>query len=297
MNRAVWFKVAQSGKTAAGLWAATDLLTASNSIYSFTIPAKLKPGQYIIRHEMSVLLWCNSTYSDFFFLIIIVLRFTLVSTASILDKPPYDSWIQAYEYPGAQVYPSCIQVQVTGSGTAVPPASALVAFPGKFKYLSVATSHSPQAHTLRQPRVRCENFPLINSSAYPCPYFTQALCSTPTPVSVILQPFFCPVVDLCLVDTSVRPGGHPPCILIKIIDILGLPHSWPSCVSTSLIALRVLGILIWDQMDAVRTVCYCEELAKNRPTRYCDGGSQFMLADLFSLPIVIKTYFLFDIFR
>jgi hypothetical protein len=55
MNRAVWFKVAQSGKTAAGLWAATDLLTASNSIYSFTIPAKLKPGQYIIRHEMSVL--------------------------------------------------------------------------------------------------------------------------------------------------------------------------------------------------------------------------------------------------
>ncbi|KAF8956148.1 glycoside hydrolase [Flammula alnicola] len=44
---AVWFKVAESGKTADGKWAATDLLTASNSIYTFTIPPKLKAGQYI----------------------------------------------------------------------------------------------------------------------------------------------------------------------------------------------------------------------------------------------------------
>ncbi|KAJ6613157.1 glycoside hydrolase family 61 protein [Mycena sp. CBHHK59/15] len=72
----VWFKVAESGKTAAGF------------IYSFTIPAKLKPGQYIIRHE------------------IIALH-------------------AAYIYPGAQFYPSCIQVQVTGSGTSFPPASSM----------------------------------------------------------------------------------------------------------------------------------------------------------------------------
>ena len=52
---AVWFKVAESGKTADGLWAATDILTENNSIYTFTIPATLKPGQYIIRHEMYVL--------------------------------------------------------------------------------------------------------------------------------------------------------------------------------------------------------------------------------------------------
>ncbi|KAJ7866064.1 glycoside hydrolase family 61 protein [Mycena olivaceomarginata] len=100
---AVWFKVAQSGKNAAGLWAATDLLTASNSVYSFTIPQKLKPGQYIIRHEMFVLLIASA-----------------------------DSESDTYTYPGAQVYPSCIQVQVTGSGTAVPPASSLVAFPGAY---------------------------------------------------------------------------------------------------------------------------------------------------------------------
>lgn len=48
----MWFKVDESGKTADGLWAATDLLTASNSVYTFTIPPKLKAGQYIIRHEM-----------------------------------------------------------------------------------------------------------------------------------------------------------------------------------------------------------------------------------------------------
>ena len=49
---AVWFKIAESGKTADGKWAATDLLTDTNSIYTFTIPPKLQPGQYIIRHEM-----------------------------------------------------------------------------------------------------------------------------------------------------------------------------------------------------------------------------------------------------
>ncbi|KIJ31458.1 lytic polysaccharide monooxygenase [Sphaerobolus stellatus SS14] len=90
---AVWFKVAQTGKTASGQWASTDLLSAANSIYSFTVPAKLKAGQYIIRHE------------------IIALH-------------------SASTYPGAQFYPSCIQVQVTGSGTALP--TSFVSFPGAY---------------------------------------------------------------------------------------------------------------------------------------------------------------------
>ncbi|KDR72253.1 hypothetical protein GALMADRAFT_229076 [Galerina marginata CBS 339.88] len=90
---AVWFKVAQSGKTSDGKWAATDLLTASKSIYTFTIPPKLKAGQYIVRHE------------------IIALH-------------------SASTYPGAQVYPGCIQIQVTGSGTALP--TSFVSFPGAY---------------------------------------------------------------------------------------------------------------------------------------------------------------------
>ncbi|KAJ8075535.1 hypothetical protein PM082_021165 [Marasmius tenuissimus] len=52
---AVWFKVAQAGKTADGKWAATDGLYATNSIYTFTIPKNLKAGQYIIRHERPTL--------------------------------------------------------------------------------------------------------------------------------------------------------------------------------------------------------------------------------------------------
>ena len=51
-NSAVWFKVAESGKTSDGKWAATDILTADKSVYTFTVPPKLAPGQYIVRHEM-----------------------------------------------------------------------------------------------------------------------------------------------------------------------------------------------------------------------------------------------------
>ncbi|KXN84814.1 Polysaccharide monooxygenase Cel61a [Leucoagaricus sp. SymC.cos] len=90
---AVWFKVDQMGKDSSGKWAATDILPANNNIWTFTIPKNLKAGQYIIRHE------------------IIALH-------------------AAYQYPGVQVYPSCIQVEVTGSGTALP--TSFVSFPGAY---------------------------------------------------------------------------------------------------------------------------------------------------------------------
>ncbi|TDL20234.1 glycoside hydrolase family 61 protein F [Rickenella mellea] len=113
---AVWFKVDQSGKTADGKWAATDLLTASNSIYTFTIPATLKAGQYIIRHE------------------IIALH-------------------SAYVYPGAQFYPSCLQVQVTGTGTKLP--TSFVSFPG--------------AYTPSTPGVVWDLYTANKTGAYPIP--------------------------------------------------------------------------------------------------------------------------------
>jgi hypothetical protein len=111
---AVWFKVAQSGKDSSGKWAATDVLTANKSIYTFTIPPKLKAGQYIVRHE------------------IIALH-------------------AAYVYPGAQFYPSCIQIQVTGSGTALP--TSFVSFPG--------------AYTPTTPGIAYDAY--TNTSAYPIP--------------------------------------------------------------------------------------------------------------------------------
>ncbi|KAK7026786.1 hypothetical protein VNI00_015444 [Paramarasmius palmivorus] len=92
-NSAVWFKVHETGKTSDGKWAATDILQANGSIYKFKIPKNLKPGQYLIRHE------------------IIALH-------------------GAFNYPGVQVYPVCIQVEVTGSGNALP--TSFVSFPGAY---------------------------------------------------------------------------------------------------------------------------------------------------------------------
>ncbi|KAF8648194.1 hypothetical protein AX16_006333 [Volvariella volvacea WC 439] len=89
---AVWFKIHHEGKTN-GKWASPDTLYANNHIYTVTIPRNLRPGQYIIRHE------------------IIALH-------------------AASAYPGAQVYPSCIQIQVTGSGNAYP--TSFVSFPGAY---------------------------------------------------------------------------------------------------------------------------------------------------------------------
>jgi len=51
---AVWFKIHEQGRTAAGKWAATDILNANNGTVTVTIPKNLKAGQYILRHELYV---------------------------------------------------------------------------------------------------------------------------------------------------------------------------------------------------------------------------------------------------
>ncbi|KAJ4398019.1 hypothetical protein N0V85_006394 [Neurospora sp. IMI 360204] len=92
---AVWFKVKEGGRTGtSNVWADTPLMTAPAN-YEYTIPSCLKPGYYLVRHE------------------IIALH-------------------SAYTYPGAQFYPGCHQLQVTGSGTKTP-SSGLVSFPGAYK--------------------------------------------------------------------------------------------------------------------------------------------------------------------
>lgn len=62
--------------------------------YKYTIPSCLKAGYYLVRHETIAL---------------------------------HASW----EYPGAQFYPHCHQLKVSGSGSTVP--SSLVSFPGAYK--------------------------------------------------------------------------------------------------------------------------------------------------------------------
>lgn len=67
----------------------------AGSSYEYNIPSCLKSGYYLVRHE------------------IIALH-------------------AAWAYPGAQFYPGCHQLQVTGGGSTIP-ASDLVAFPGAYK--------------------------------------------------------------------------------------------------------------------------------------------------------------------
>lgn len=64
--------------------------------YTTSVPANLKSGQYLVRHE--------------------IIALHLADTKG-----------------GAEFYPSCTQVNVKGSGTGTPSASELVSFPGAYK--------------------------------------------------------------------------------------------------------------------------------------------------------------------
>jgi len=81
-----FFKIAEKGivdNTAApGTWA-SDQLIANNNSWSITIPSTIAPGNYVLRHEIIAL-----------------------HSAGNAD--------------GAQNYPQCINLEVTGSGTDVP---------------------------------------------------------------------------------------------------------------------------------------------------------------------------------
>ena len=58
-----FFKIAEAGlisdTTAPGSWA-SDQLIANNNSWSITIPAKIAPGPYVLRHEMIALHSANN---------------------------------------------------------------------------------------------------------------------------------------------------------------------------------------------------------------------------------------------
>lgn len=79
-----FFKIDEKGlnDAASNSWASDDLIKAGNS-WTVTVPEDIAPGQYVLRHE------------------IIALH-------------------SAQDANGAQNYPQCINIEVTGSGTAEP---------------------------------------------------------------------------------------------------------------------------------------------------------------------------------
>lgn len=78
----------------------TDWLMKNGNTHTVTIPNDILPGTYIVRHE-------------------------IISLHNALN----DDFIKKIS--GAQFYPQCAKVKVTGDGTATPPGSK---FPGTYKW-------------------------------------------------------------------------------------------------------------------------------------------------------------------
>ncbi|KAK3319671.1 glycosyl hydrolase family 61-domain-containing protein [Cercophora scortea] len=85
----IWTKIAEEGfDTSTKLWA-VDKLKTNGGKKDFTLPAGLAAGKYLIRQE-------------------------------IIALHESDAAFNVNSVRGAQFYPSCVQIEVTGSGTAVP---------------------------------------------------------------------------------------------------------------------------------------------------------------------------------
>ncbi|KAK4101153.1 lytic polysaccharide monooxygenase [Parathielavia hyrcaniae] len=85
--QSIWTKIDEAGYD--GSQWAVDKLIANKGLYDFKIPANLAAGQYIFRQE-------------------------------IIAHHESDTAFNVNPARGAQFYPSCVQIEVTGSGSAVP---------------------------------------------------------------------------------------------------------------------------------------------------------------------------------
>lgn len=90
-----WFKVQQDGRKPNGDWLQVNLFNGGS--VNATIPANIKPGLYMWRHEIIAL--------------------------HLAQSPQ-----------GAEFYPSCIQMNITGKGNAVPTKQDLLSFPGAYSW-------------------------------------------------------------------------------------------------------------------------------------------------------------------
>lgn len=93
----------------AGVWASTGDIAKNFGHMNMRIPDNLKPGHYLIRAEM------------------VGLHEGDVSWVSNPSR-------------GAQFYPDCVQVEVTGNGTVELPAG--VSFPGAYSYDDPGVVHN-----------------------------------------------------------------------------------------------------------------------------------------------------------
>lgn len=89
-----WFKIDEAGLYSDGTWA-SDKLIADGNTWTLSLPSSIKAGNYVLRHEL----------------------LALHSASSV---------------GGAQFYPVCLNLEITGDGTEFPTATETVKFPGAY---------------------------------------------------------------------------------------------------------------------------------------------------------------------
>lgn len=95
-----FFKIQEDGYDPKTQKFGSDHLVANDNKVKATIPGDIKPGIYVVRHE-------------------------LISLHNALN----DDYVKKVS--GAQFYPQCVKIKVTGDGTATP---AGTKFPGTYKW-------------------------------------------------------------------------------------------------------------------------------------------------------------------
>ncbi|KAK0612535.1 glycosyl hydrolase family 61-domain-containing protein [Bombardia bombarda] len=132
---------------APGKWATTADIAANNGHMNVRVPAGLKAGHYLIRAEMIALHEADASY----------------------EKVPMR---------GAQFYPNCVQIEVTGDGTVELPAG--VSFPGAYKYSDPGVLHDVYCSTKTTPLAA----PCTTTYQIPGPTVWSGAWPETTPVEV-----------------------------------------------------------------------------------------------------------------
>jgi len=100
VNKLEFFKITEDTVDAQGVWANVRMMDKTNMTWTATIPTDIKPGTYVLRHEL------------------MALHFAVATTPGFEWSPI-----------GPQFYMACFNFKVTGSGTATPKG---VTFPGGY---------------------------------------------------------------------------------------------------------------------------------------------------------------------
>ena len=156
-------------------------------LWTTTIPASLVAGEYLIRHELIAVHQANNPQCMYF----------SSSPYSYSSSIFYSFHLPSRRKPTNKtiVYPECAQLVVTGSGTASPPSSALVSFPGAYSAsdpginFNIDSADAMKATTYQVPGPAVWNGsgsatpsePAPSASAIPTTLVTSAVATPTTP--------------------------------------------------------------------------------------------------------------------